>query len=43
VLICPTDPDPLLRSTRRELKGLCFQEHFSIHIPVYATEYIPDA
>ena len=41
VLIFPTDNDPSLRRTRRELQGPFFTEHFSIHIPVYAIEYDP--
>lgn len=39
VLIFPTDRDPSLRRTRRELEGPFFTEHFPIHIPVYAIEY----
>lgn len=39
VLIFPTDKDPSLRRTRRELEGPFFTEHFPIHIPVYAIEY----
>jgi hypothetical protein len=39
VLIFPTDQDPSLRRTRRELKGPFFNEHFPIHIPAYAIEY----
>jgi len=39
VLIFPTDQDPSLRRTRRELEGPFFNEHFPIHIPVYAVEY----
>jgi hypothetical protein len=39
VLIFPTDKDPSLRRTRRELEGPFFTEHFPIHLPVYAVEY----
>lgn len=39
VLIFPTDRDPSLRRTRRELEGPFFNEHFPIHLPVYAIEY----
>lgn len=39
VLIFPTDQDPSLRRTRRELTGPFFSTHFPIHIPVYALEY----
>lgn len=39
VLIFPTDQDPSLRRTRRELEGPFFTEHFPIHLPVYAIEY----
>lgn len=42
VLLFPTDQDPSLRRTRRELEGPFFQEHFPIHVPVYAVEYTPD-
>ena len=42
VLIFPTDHDPSLRRTRRELEGPFFQEHFPIHLPVYAVEYTPE-
>lgn len=42
VLIFPTDKDPSLRRTRRELEGPFFTEHFPIHIPVYAVEYTPE-
>ena len=39
VLLFPTDQDPSLRRTRRELEGPFFNQHFPIHIPVYALEY----
>lgn len=39
VLLFPTDRDPSLRRTRRELEGPFFTEHFPIYIPVYALEY----
>lgn len=39
VLLFPTDRDPSLRRTRRELEGPFFTEHFRIHLPVYAVEY----
>ncbi|MFB6210409.1 MAG: hypothetical protein ABEI76_02620 [Halobacteriales archaeon] len=39
VLIFPTDEDPSLRRTRRELEGPFFTDHFPIHLPVYAVEY----
>lgn len=39
VLIFPTDKDPSLRRTRRELEGPFFTEYFPIHLPVYAIEY----
>lgn len=39
VLIFPTDRDPSLRRTRRELQGPFFTDHFPIHLPVYAIEY----
>lgn len=39
VLLFPTDQDPSLRRTRRELEGPFFTDHFPIHIPVYAVEY----
>lgn len=39
VLIYPTDRDPSLRRTRRELEGPFFNEHFPIHLPIYAIEY----
>ncbi|RLM83666.1 hypothetical protein D3D02_17195 [Halobellus sp. Atlit-38R] len=39
VLIFPTDQDPSLRRTRRELEGPFFTEHFPIQIPVFAIEY----
>jgi hypothetical protein len=41
VLIFPTDQDPSLRRTRRELEGPFFTKHFPIHLPVYALEYTP--
>lgn len=41
VLLFPTDQDPSLRRTRRELEGPFFTEYFPIHIPVYAVEYSP--
>lgn len=39
VLIFPTDQDPSLRRTRRELEGPFFTTHFPIQLPVYAIEY----
>lgn len=39
VLIFPSDQDPSLRRTQRELTGPFFSTHFPIHIPVYAVEY----
>ncbi len=39
VLIYPTDRDPSLRRTRREIQGPFFSKHFPIHLPVYAIEY----
>lgn len=39
ILIYPTDQDPSLRRTRRELEGPFFTEHFPIHIPIYVIEY----
>ena len=41
VLLFPTDRDPSLRRTRRELEGPFFSEYFHIHLPVYAVEYDP--
>lgn len=43
VLLFPTDRDPSLRRTRRELEGPFFNEHFPIHLPVYAIEYTRDS
>jgi hypothetical protein len=43
VLIFPTDRDPSLRRTRRELDGPFFNNHFPIHFPVYVIEYTTDA
>lgn len=42
VLIFPTDRDPSLRRTKRELEGPFFSEHFPIHIPVFVMEYTPE-
>ena len=39
VIIFPTDRDPSLRRTRRELQGPFFADHFPIHLPVYTIEY----
>lgn len=39
VLLFPSDQDPSLRRTRRELSGPFFNTHFPIHIPVFALEY----
>jgi len=39
VLMFPTDRDPSLRRTRRELEGPFFSRHFPIHLPVYVVEY----
>lgn len=41
VLIFPTERDPSLRRTRRELEGPFFTKHFPIHMPVYVIEYAP--
>jgi len=41
VLIFPTDEDPSLRRTRRELEGPFFSRHFPIHLPTYVIEYSP--
>ena len=41
VLLFPTERDPSLRRTRRELEGPFFSEHFPITIPVYVVEYTP--
>jgi hypothetical protein len=43
VLLFPTDQDPSLRRTRRELSGPFFNTHFPIHIPVFALEYGKEA
>lgn len=40
VLLFPTNEDPSLRRTRRELEGPFFSDHFPIHIPIYAIEYL---
>lgn len=42
VLVFPTDQDPSLRRTRRELEGPFFTEHFPIHLPIYTIEYFPE-
>lgn len=39
VLIYPTERDPSLRRTRRELNGPFFSEHFPIELPVFVIEY----
>lgn len=39
VMLYPTDQDPSLRRTRRELEGPFFSEHFPITLPIYAVEY----
>lgn len=43
VLIFPTDRDPSLRRTRRELEGPFFSRHFPIHLPTYVIEYAPES
>lgn len=42
VLIYPTNRDPSLRRTRRELEGPFFSEYFPIHLPIYAIEYFEE-
>lgn len=39
VIIYPTNQDPSLRRTRRELTGPFFSEYFPIEVPLYVIEY----
>lgn len=42
VLIVPTDRDPSLRRTRREVTGPLFSRYFPLGLPLYVIEYDPE-